>query len=151
MNQEPTFKRLQATDIDFLYGLCEATMRPYVESTFGAWNSEAVRAGLLEGLKAGGFRGIYLGDERVGAFAIEHHGSHIQIEQLFIQKEFQNRGIGTQLVRATISQGQSRGKPVRLRVLASNPSKRLYERLGFLVVEQTPQRFFMEYPAPTLQ
>jgi ribosomal protein S18 acetylase RimI-like enzyme len=151
MSLEPTFKRLQATDIDFLHGLCESTMRPYVETTFGEWNSEAVRAGLFEGLKAGGFRGIYLEDKRIGAFAIEHHGTHIQIEQLFIQKEFQNMGIGTQLVRATISQGQSRGKPVRLRVLTSNPSKSLYVRLGFLVTEQTPQRLFMEYPAPTLQ
>jgi ribosomal protein S18 acetylase RimI-like enzyme len=151
MNLEPTFKRLLASDIDFLHSLCEATMRPYVEATFGAWNSEAVRGGLLEGLKAGGVRGIYIGDERVGAFAIEHHGSHIQIEQLFVRKEFQNKGIGTKLVRATISQGQARGKPVRLRVLTSNPSKSLYERLGFIVTEQTPQRYFMEYAAPTLQ
>jgi hypothetical protein len=34
--------------------------------------------------------------------------------------------------------------PIRLRVLAVNPAKALYERLGFVVVEMTPERQFME-------
>jgi ribosomal protein S18 acetylase RimI-like enzyme len=139
---------MQASDIDFLYSLCEATMQTYVASTFGRWDADAVRAGLLEGIKGGGFRGVYIGDERVGAFAIEHHGSHIQIEQMYILAQFQNQGIGSAIVRGTIEQGQSRGKPIRLRVLACNPAKNLYKRLGFNVVESTKQRVFMEYPAP---
>jgi ribosomal protein S18 acetylase RimI-like enzyme len=146
----PTFKRMQVSDIDFLYSLCEATMQTYVASTWGGWNADAVRGGLLEGIKGGGFRSVYIGDQRVGAFAIEHHGSHIQIEQMYILAQFQNQGIGTAIVRGTIEQGQSRGKPIRLRVLACNPAKNLYKRLGFKVIESTKERISMEFAAPTL-
>jgi hypothetical protein len=34
--------------------------------------------------------------------------------------------------------------PVRLRVLVVNPAKQLYERLGFVVTETTPEFFYME-------
>jgi GNAT superfamily N-acetyltransferase len=151
MTSAPKFKLMTVTDIEFLFQLCESTMRGYIEAISGTWNAAAVRTGLLAGLEAGGFRSIIVKGDRVGALAFEFHTSHIQIEQLFIAKEFQKLGYGTLVVQGIIEQARSRGKAVRVRVLSSNPAKVLCERLGFVTMSQTYERYFMEYPAPRLQ
>jgi ribosomal protein S18 acetylase RimI-like enzyme len=71
--------------------------------------------------------------------------THIQIEDLYILPEFQNQGIGTAIVLDIIKEAYQDCKPVRLRVLTSSPAKVLYERLGFVVVQIEPERYFMEY------
>ena len=65
--------------------------------------------------------------------------------QLYIEKEFQRRGLGTQLLKRLFVEGRESSLPIRLRVLAVNPAKRLYERLGFVVIETTAERLFMEW------
>lgn len=85
---------------------------------------------------------------RVGAIAVENHLTHIQIEDLYILPEFQNQGIGTAIVLDIIEEARQGHKPVRLRVLSSSPARVLYERLGFVVVKTTPERYFMEYSDP---
>ena len=79
------------------------------------------------------------------AIAVEHHETHIQIEDLYILQEFQNKGIGTAIILDIIEEAYQSHKPVRLRVLSSSPARVLYERLGFVVVQTTPQRYFLEY------
>jgi ribosomal protein S18 acetylase RimI-like enzyme len=151
MTSSPKFKLMYSSDVDYLFSLCESSMRGYIEAIAGTWNAGAVRAGLLAGLEAGGFRGIIVDNVRVGALAFETHATHIQIEQLFIKKEFQNVGTGTLVLQGIIDQARMRGKPVRLRVLSSNPAKALFDRLGFVTISQTYERYFMEYPAAPLQ
>jgi GNAT superfamily N-acetyltransferase len=65
--------------------------------------------------------------------------------QLYLLKEFQRRGLGTQLVKRLFVEARELNIPIRLRVLAVNPAKGLYERLGFVVVERTPERYFLEW------
>lgn len=52
--------------------------------------------------------------------------------------------IGTSILRDLIREGRQAGKPVRLRIIAVNPVKRLYEREGFRVTSTTPERIHME-------
>jgi GNAT superfamily N-acetyltransferase len=59
--------------------------------------------------------------------------------------EFQNQGIGTAIVLNIIKEAHQGCKPVHLRVLTSSPAKFLDERLGFVVVQIAPERYFMEY------
>jgi len=65
--------------------------------------------------------------------------------QLYIAKEFQRRGFGTRLLKRLLEEARGSNLPIRLRVLAVNPAKALYERLGFVVVERTPERYSMEW------
>jgi GNAT superfamily N-acetyltransferase len=85
----------------------------------------------------------------VGAIAIERHATHIQIEDLYILPEFQNQGIGTAIILDILEEAHQDHKPVRLRVLTSSPAKVLYEKLGFVVVQIEPERYFMEYSNST--
>ncbi len=133
------------SDFEFLYDLCRSTMERYVIAAWGEWCDEIVRSQLLDGLKANAFHSIFIDRARVGAIAVERHDTHIQIEDLYIFEEFQNQGIGTSIVLDLIAEAHQSDKPVRLRVLSSSPAKILYERLGFVVVQTTPERYFMEF------
>jgi ribosomal protein S18 acetylase RimI-like enzyme len=104
-------------DFEFLYDLYKSTMESYVVAAWGKWSDEIVRSQLLDGLKAGVFQSIFVGQWRVGAIAVERHATHIQIEDLYILPEFQNQGIGTAIVLGVIEESHQDRKPVRLRVL----------------------------------
>ena len=52
-------------------------------------------------------------------------------------------GWGTALVQEVMAEARQRGLPVRLRVLRSNPARRLYARLGFEVEQSSPERLWM--------
>jgi ribosomal protein S18 acetylase RimI-like enzyme len=123
-----------------------------VIAAWGEWCDEIVRSQLLDGLNANAFSGIFIDApkerlhqrSRVGAIAVERHDTHIQIEDLYILEEFQNQGIGTSILLDLIEEARQSHKPIRLRVLSSSPARLLYERLGFVIVQITPQRYFME-------
>jgi ribosomal protein S18 acetylase RimI-like enzyme len=136
---------MSPSDFEFLYDLCRSTMERYVITAWGEWCDEIVRTQLLAGLKANIFNGSFIDLARVGAIAVERHDTHIQIEDLYILKEFQNQGIGTSIILDIIAEAHQSDKPVRLRVLSSSPAKNLYQRLGFVVVQTTPERYFMEF------
>jgi ribosomal protein S18 acetylase RimI-like enzyme len=136
---------MQPCDFEFLYDLCKSTMERYVIAAWGEWCDEIVRSQLLDGLKIDAFNSIFIDRSRVGAIAVEKHDTHIQIEDLYILEEFQNQGIGTSIILDIIAEAHQSDKPVRLRVLSSSPAKLLYERLGFIVVQTTPERYFMEF------
>lgn len=140
----PMLRRLGLEDADYIFDLCKLTMRSYVEQVWGAWNEAGVRAHLAEKARAGAFYGLHLGDVRVGAVAFERHDSHYQLEDLYVEPASQGQGIGTFVVQQIIDLARKEALPVRLRVLASNPARHLYERLGFKVVQQTPERYFLE-------
>jgi ribosomal-protein-serine acetyltransferase len=147
-NHKNTAYRLELmppADFEFLYNLCRSTMESYVVVAWGKWHDEVVRSQLLDGLKADAFSSIFMDQLRIGAIAVERHVTHIQIEDLYILPEFQNQGIGTAIVLDLLEEARQGNKPVRLRVLSSSPARALYERLGFVIVQTTPERYFMEY------
>lgn len=139
----PTLRRLAPEEADYLFALCEATMRGYVEQVWATWNGAAVRAHLTGRARAGAFFALYVRDARVGAVAFERHDTHYQIEDIYIEPDSQGQGIGTFVVNYIIEIAAQEGVPVQLRVLSSNPSRRLYERLGFKVIRSTPERHFL--------
>jgi len=139
-----------AADGEFLYRLTEQTMRPYAEATWGAWNEQAVREFTDKSARDGSFQIISQNGITVGAVRIERFASHIQLDQLYVGTPYQRRGIGTDIVRGLMAEARSVKKPLRLRVLKTNPAKMLYERLGFVLTETTNERYYMEYSGLTL-
>lgn len=148
MTQLLTLKPATATDAEDLYALTEATMRSYVEATWGEWHQAVTRTAIAEDIAQGRAFLIWLDDVIVGMMSVRDQPTHIHLDRLYIAPGFQGRGIGTQLLHDLIRRAQSQGKPLRLRVLAVNPARRLYERLGFVVIDQTAERYFMEHRDP---
>jgi GNAT superfamily N-acetyltransferase len=63
--------------------------------------------------------------------------------QIFVDAPHQNRGIGTDVLRRIIDEASGRKLPVRLAVVKFNPSRRLYERLGFRVTHEDERKVYM--------
>ena len=66
------------------------------------------------------------------------------VAQMFVDRPFQRRGIGTQVIKRLIGEGAQRHQTVRLNVVKINPARRLYERLGFEVTHEDDRKFYMK-------
>lgn len=131
-------------DADFVCRVSEATMRGYVEQAWGKFDPQANRKALSEKIAAGHCSIIIYRQADAGILSVQRLASHLQLDQVFVLPEYQNRGIGTSLVRALAREAGEAGKPLRLRVLNVNPARKLYEREGFRVTSSTPERTYME-------
>jgi GNAT superfamily N-acetyltransferase len=140
-------RQAQETDAEFIYRVVETTMRGYVEQIWGSFSEEYNRKNVDELIAAGMYSVIECEGRNIGALAVERYPTHIQLTQMYILPSHQNRGIGTSLIRGLALEAKESHKPLRLRVLAVNPARRLYEREGFRVTSVTPERVFMELHA----
>lgn len=140
-----SFQPMSVTDHRYIYGLLETTMRGYVEAVWGKWEDDYWLGILEDALHRSAIHGICDHGARVGAVWKEKHVSHHLIELICVEPRHQNRGVGEAALKIILLEAATESKSVRLRVLAPNPAKRLYERLGFVVTEATPERFYMEH------
>ena len=140
-----TFRQATSADADFIYRVVEATMRAYVEQIWGSFSEEYNRKNIAATIAAANYAIIQLKGEDIGAISVERHPTHVQLAQLYILPAHQNRGIGTSILRDLLREGKQTRKPVRLRILAVNPVRGLYEREGFRITSTTPERIFMEF------
>jgi ribosomal protein S18 acetylase RimI-like enzyme len=65
------------------------------------------------------------------------------LAQLFVDGQFQRRGIGTDVVKALIGEAARTGLALTLGVVKTNPALRLYERLGFRITHDDDRKFYM--------
>jgi GNAT superfamily N-acetyltransferase len=142
---ELALRRASAEDVEFAFRVLKETMRDYAVATWGTWWEDESRRETVEQVSSGRTEIVELNGLPVGILLVERRKTHIQLVQLYIAKEFQRQGLGTQLLKRLFAEARESNLPIRLRVLAVNPAKALYERLGFVVVEATPERLFMEW------
>ncbi len=140
-----TLRPSVAADFDYCYQILLDGMADYVTESFGGWNDDEERA-----IFAGKFaRDIYAIIEMnglpIGCLALETLRDEFILEPIAIAPEFQGRGLGTRLLCDNLVRADRDHLPVRLRCLKSNPSKRLYDRLGFQVIEDQGVRWIMRY------
>ena len=138
-------RRAVAEDAEFAFGVFKETMLEYAVATWGTWLEEESRRETFGQVTAGRAQIIELDQVPIGVQLVDRPGTHIQLVQLDIAKAFQRRGFGTELLKRLLVEAEGSNLPIRLRVLTVNPAKRLYEKLGFVVVEKTPDRYFMEW------
>ena len=72
--------------------------------------------------------------QELGRLYVDASGDEIVLLDITLLPEHRGHGVGGQLLRALLEQG----RPVLLHVERTNPARRLYERLGFVEVEQGP-------------
>ncbi|MEP5765849.1 MAG: GNAT family N-acetyltransferase [Halieaceae bacterium] len=123
-------------------------MREYVEQTFGPWVAEEQRSIIEKSFDPATHQLILVQGNAVGLLATRFHEDYVQLEKLYLLPEFQRLGIGSKILKELTSSACSSGIPIHLRVLSSNlGALKLYDRLGFVVVDEAPERKFMEYHA----
>jgi ribosomal protein S18 acetylase RimI-like enzyme len=141
-----TLRPATAADYQWLWELKRHTMRPYVEQTWGTWDdatqeeffrrnfsSETVQIITVEGLNA-------------GLLNVERAAAEIFLANLQIHPSFQNRGLGTAVIRTLLDSAQALNLPVRLQVLRVNVAAfRLYSRLGFITYNENATHLMMRW------
>lgn len=133
-----------ANDYDFLYQLHVATMRPAVEATWG-WDDAFQEDFFRERFVAGANQIVVVDGVDAGVLKLEERDGDMYLGLIEIAPAYQNRGLGTAVIREVVKAAFERGQAVFLHVLKANPAARcLYERLGFEVVEERTERFVMQ-------
>lgn len=88
---------------------------------------------------------IVSGGIDVGLLQVVDEGTQLVVGKIELLPEHQGQGIGSTLLARVLDEARGRGVPVRLQVLRANtPARRLYERLGFVVVGETATHLEME-------
>jgi ribosomal protein S18 acetylase RimI-like enzyme len=131
-------------DADFLFELKRKTLREYITLTWGEWDESWQRAYFDAHFDPSKIQMIQLGGEDIGMIAVTERPGTLFLELVEISPEYQNRGIGSYLIRQLLDRARELGLSVRLHVLRVNPARALYERLGFRAVDETETHYVME-------
>lgn len=88
---------------------------------------------------------IELNGKRVGMMKVVKYPSYQELVQIQFSPSHQNQGLGTRLLKQMIDAAERADKAIALSVLKVNPAKRLYERLGFEVIEEGTHSYHMHF------
>jgi ribosomal protein S18 acetylase RimI-like enzyme len=131
-------------DKDFLYFLNEAVYRSLVEKNIGKWDDKFQRDYFDQKWEKAGYQIIEKDKIKIGAIWIEYGHDQHTLKEIQILPEFQNQGIGTDLIKTEIMLARKANVPIRLRLLNENPARYLYKRLGFKTYEKAGNYLCME-------
>ena len=79
----------------------------------------------------------------IGRLIIEVQQEAIRLIDIFVLPEYRGRGICTTLLKELQQIAAELRLPLELNVLMGNPARRLYERCGFVVTDETPPYLLM--------
>ena len=142
MFQSIEYRQVEENDIDFLYALHVATMKDYVDKTWG-WDDTFQESIFRKNYVPAEIQIIQSDGNDIGMLSVEERTGDVFLRAIEIHPEYQNKGIGTFIISKIISESAPKRKPVRLQVLKANPAKGLYDRLGFSVIEETTTHYIM--------
>lgn len=88
------------------------------------------------------YRIINVNNNIVGCLLVVNEQDGIMIDEIYLEKDYRNKGIGTNIIKEILSQN----KIVYLWVYKENiKALSLYKKLGFKIMEETDTRYFMKY------
>ena len=132
-------------DAEFVVLTESETMQSYAIATWGEWRAAETRQRAVENVLAGRTQVIERDGFPIGVLRVERRADFMDLKQIFIRPAFQRQGIGSEVLHLLTSEAKGAGVPLRLRVLRVNPARQLYERLGFIVLKESPEHVYMEH------
>lgn len=89
------------------------------------------------------YKNIILNNIIVGSFLITKNKDGLLLDEIFLEEQYRNKGIGTIIIKDVVSKANNN---VYLWVYKDNiKAVNLYNKLGFNVKEETDSRYYMEY------
>ena len=130
-----------ADDLDLLDAMHTLCMREHVERLY-PWMPEFFRRTYEPSITSV----ITADGHDAGMLKYDRDEEGLRLRIITVLPEYQGRGIGAWGVGVVLREAAMLGLPVRLQVLKGNPARRLYERLGFAEVAETPTHHLMIAP-----
>ena len=141
-----TLRAAVTADYQWLWELKRATMRSYVELTWGYWDDSIQEDFFQRHFSSETVQIISVNGRDAGLLNVERESSELFLANLQIHPDFQNRGLGSAVLRELIESATALNLPVRLQVLSVNiGAARLYGRFGFATYLETPTHRFMRW------
>ncbi len=134
-----------ATEADFVFMRDTKLdgLEPYVRELWGWDRREQERKARDEFAPSNRWI-IVSGGIDAGYVHVERDADAVTLAGIYLIPSMRRRGLGAAVIQRVIDDARADGKPVALRVLRPNPARRLYQRLGFEIVRETPERFFLQ-------
>ncbi|HEX8399637.1 MAG TPA: GNAT family N-acetyltransferase [Pyrinomonadaceae bacterium] len=137
-------RQIETSDFDFLWRLHNAALKDYVTKTWG-WDENWQRESFIKAFNPLEGKIIVIDGKDAGYLWVIEKENEVLLASIRLLPELQNHGIGSKIIRDLLDKSE---KPVRLQVLKVNPARRLYERLGFEICEETATHFTMKAVPP---
>jgi ribosomal protein S18 acetylase RimI-like enzyme len=116
------------------------------KETFVRWQFEMQRREYDAHFPDARYEVILVNGRPAGRIWVGSDDKEIRLLDIALLKEFQNRGVGTLLLRRLIDEAAAANKLLRHMVFALNEDAfRFYERLGFVVIEDVGAYKHMEW------
>jgi GNAT superfamily N-acetyltransferase len=130
-------------DYEFSYQVKKAAEGALITQVFG-WDEAFQREYHLREWRQRRPSLITVGGRAVGTVELADEDGARRIGQFFVLPEFQNRGIGSEILVRVLRQADDAGQVTRLALLAGNRCESLYRRHGFEVNGEDGALRFME-------
>lgn len=142
--QQVLLRGATASDSEFVYLVKKKALGKYIDKTWG-WDEETQLEYHEREFDHETLEIITLDGVDIGWLAVARQDDMIWLHNILILPAYQNRGIGSRLIVSLVDEALSKAVPIRLGVLKANlPARRLYDRLGFQLREQTETHCYME-------
>ena len=139
------FGPVSEADFEPLLALRIDVMREHLERVF-RYKPERARRIFREHFDEPGLRLILVDGERAGCVGFRISEGEIKIDSFYLDRRYQNRGLGATILKVLLAEADAQDLPVRLEVLRGSPADRFYERHGF--VKLTEDDIEAEYERP---
>lgn len=90
------------------------------------------------------FRIVECEGRSAGRLCVHRQGREIRIVDIALLPEFRGQGLGTRLLEDVLEEGEATGLVVTIHVEKHNPAQRLYQRLGFVPIEDNGVYWLLE-------
>jgi GNAT superfamily N-acetyltransferase len=150
-----TLRPVSAEDEEFLLSVYASTRAQELaqvpwsdeqKSTFVRWQFDLQRKDYDANYPNATYDVIWVDERPAGRIWISRDDEQIHLLDIALLDEFQNRGVGTVLLRRLINEAVTNNKRLRHMVFSLNTdARRFYERLGFVVFDEVGAYLQMEW------
>lgn len=143
---EYTFRKYEDEDLEYLYQTKKDLFKWYVEIAYKVWDDDFQMIFFVNFVKEKRkyIKVIMHEDRIIGMFTnyINQNNEDL-IELFYIDKKYQGKGLGTQILKNQLKQDEENNINTVLQVFKENPAKRLYEKVGFEIYDETKHHYKM--------
>ncbi|MEM7069059.1 MAG: GNAT family N-acetyltransferase [Pseudomonadota bacterium] len=129
-------------DFPFTRALYIQSMKPLL-SALDAWDADKADTAFRSYFITEEIQIITLKGKDIGWYQVSVTETELCLDQIHLLEEARCSGIGTQIINKVIDEATRKGRDVSLSLVKGNPSRALYERLGFRLVDEDETKFHM--------
>lgn len=151
---ELEFRPIENTDLPFLQALYASTRTE--EMALSGWNDTQIEAFLALQFRAqhehyqqhypnARFELILSDAKPIGRLYLDQWDDEYRLIDIALLPKYRNQGLGSRILKQILALAAQQNKAVRIHVEHFNPALRLYQRLGFRLLEDKGVYQFMEW------